>query len=232
MEAKKTPQADLEKRRSIFLQTGFVITFALLLLAFEWTSSESQANSLGEMAAVDMDDEMIPVTRQEELPPPPPPPKPQVTEILSIVEDDVEIEDEIEIEDVEADQDMEMDMVDMEDEEEEATVFFIVEDMPIFMPHKCKTQEEGQLELRRYIGKNMDYPEIARENGIQGKVYISFTVSPKGTIRDVKVVRGVDPSLDKEAVRVIKSLPKFSPGKQRGKSVPVSFTVPINFKLG
>jgi len=232
MNEKKTPQADLEKKRIIFLETGFVIVLAVLLLAFEWTASTSQANSLGEMSALVVEDELIPVTRQEELPPPPPPPKPQVTEILSIVEDDVEIEDEIELEDVEADQDMEVEIIEMDEEEEETSIFFIVEDMPIFMPKKCKTKEEGEVELRKHIAKNIEYPEIARENGIQGKVYISFVVNSKGKVTNVKVARGIDASLDKEAIRVVKNLPNFSPGKQRGKPVRVSFTVPINFKLG
>lgn len=232
METKKTPSADLEKKRIVFLQTGFVIVLAVLLLAFEWTSSTNQANSLGEMTAAAVDDEMIPITRPEELPPPPPPPKPQITEILNIVEDDVEIEDELEIEDVEADQDMMVEVIEMEEEAEEASVFFIVEDMPIFMPDKCKTKEEGEAELRKYINKETVYPEIARENGIQGKVYVSFVVNAKGKVTNVKVARGIDQSLDKEAIRVVSNLPDFSPGKQRGKPVRVSFTVPINFKLG
>ena len=232
METKKAPEVDLEKKRLLFTQVGFIITLALLLLAFEWTSSETQTNSLGEMAAADIEDEMIPVTRQQEVQPPPPPPRPQVTEILNIVEDDVEIEDELEVEDAEADQDMEVEIVDMEEEEEDIETFFIVEDMPIFMPEKCKTEEEGKLELQKYLAANTKYPNIARENGIQGKVYVSFVVNSKGKVTKVKIARGVDPALDKEALRVVKSLPNFSPGKQRGKPVRVNYTVPINFKLG
>ena len=89
----------------------------------------------------------------------------------------------------------------------------------------------GDLELRKYIAQNIQYPEIAKENGIQGKVFVQFVVNQKGEVEQVKVVRGVDPSLDKEAVRVIQSLPKWKPGSQRGKPVKVSFTVPINFQL-
>ncbi len=232
MEAKKTPQADLEKKRTIFLQVGFIIVLSVLLLAFEWTSSESKANSLGEIGDIDIEEEIIPITRQEEVPPPPPPPPPQVTEVLNIVEDDVEIEDEIEMEDTEADEEMEVEIMDVEEEEEDATIFTIVEDMPIFMPHKCKTKEEGDLELRKHIAQSIKYPEIARENGIQGRVFVSFVVNQKGKVNNVKIARGIDPALDKEAVRVIENLPDFAPGKQRGKAVKVSYTVPINFKLG
>jgi protein TonB len=231
METKKTPQADLEKRRAIFLQTGFVIVLALLLLAFEWTSSEGKTNSLGQIGDLALEEEQIPVTRQEEVPPPPPPP-PQVTEVINIVEDDVEVEDEIDIEDTESDQEMQVEIMDVEEEEEEATVFTIVEDMPIFMPEKCKTKEEGEIELRKHIATSIKFPEIARENGIQGRVYVSFVVSTKGKVTNVKIARGIDPALDKEAIRVIENLPDFSPGKQRGKAVKVSYTVPINFKLG
>lgn len=231
MITKKTDKADLEKKRTVFLQVGFVISLSLILLAFEWTTTTKAVSSLGTLAAANIEDEMIPVTRQEEVKPPPPPPKPQVTEILNIVEDDVEIEDELEIEDSEADENMEIEMVEMEEEEEDAPVFFIVEDMPIFMPEKCKTKEEGDAELNRYIATHVKYPQIARENGIQGRVYVSFVVSKTGKVTEIKILRGVDPALDEEAVKVIKSLPPFSPGKQRGKPVKVAYNVPINFKL-
>ncbi len=145
--------------------------------------------------------------------------------MLNIVDDDVEIEDELEIEDTEADQETEIQAVDIEEEEEEeeAEVFYVVENMPEF--------PGGTNEMRKFIATNIIYPEIAKENGITGKVYVQFVVNGKGKIEQVKVVRGVDPSLDKEAIRVIKSLPTWKPGKQRGKPVKVSFTVPINFQL-
>ena len=102
-------------------------------------------------------------------------------------------------------------------------VFYIVEDMPEF--------PGGENALREYIANHVKYPEIAKKNGIQGKVFISFVVSKDGRVTDAKVARGVDPSLDKEALRVIKNLPDFKPGKQRGKLVNVCYTVPVNFVL-
>jgi periplasmic protein TonB len=225
MELKKTEEANLEKKRGIFLEVGFVVVLSLVLLAFEWTSSKSEGAGLGELSDLMAEEEIIPITRQEEVKPPPPPPPPKVTEVLNIVEDDVEIEDEVEIEDTEADQDMEVEILDIveEEEEEDAPVFFIVEDMPEF--------PGGDLALRKYIAENIRYPEIAKENGIQGRVFVQFVVNKKGIVEAIKVVRGVDQSLDKEAIRVIKSLPKWKPGQQRGKPVKVSFTVPINFQL-
>ena len=107
--------------------------------------------------------------------------------------------------------------------EEEEQVFFIVEDMPEF--------PGGDIALRKYIANSIKYPEISIENGIQGKVYVSFVVTKDGTIANAKIARGVDPSIDKEALRVVNTLPKWKPGYQRGEPVNVSYTVPINFVL-
>lgn len=226
MELKKSDKANLEKRKGVFFQIGMVTVLALVLIAFEWTSQPEMDNSLGELANVEVEEEIIPITRQEEVKPPPPPPPPAVSEQLNIVEDDVEIEDELIIEDVEADQDMEVEIVEFieEEEEEEAEIFFIVEDMPSF-------QGKGQDGFRTYIAKNLKYPEIAAENGISGRVFVQFVVNENGEVTNAKVVRGVDPALDKEAIRVVMSSPKWAPGKQRGKPVRVAFTFPIQFVL-
>lgn len=148
--------------------------------------------------------------------PPPPPPPP---EIIEIVEDDVEIEDEIEIEDTESDEDVEIEIEEEDDEE----FFMVVENMPEF--------PGGDLGLMKYIQKNVKYPAIAKEYNITGKVYVSFIVDRSGSVTNVKIVRGVDKNLDAEAMRVVKSLPRYTPGRQRGKAVRVMFTIPINFTL-
>lgn len=105
----------------------------------------------------------------------------------------------------------------------DADVFFIVEDMPEF--------PGGEMALRKYIANNIEYPQVAQDNGIQGKVYVTFVVSKDGSVANAKIARGIDPALDKEALRVVNSLPKWEPGKQRGENVNVSYTVPINFAL-
>jgi len=226
MELKKSKKADLESKKGIFLQIGLVVVLGIILAAFEWSSRPNMESSLGELADMDLEEEIIPITRQQDVKPPPPPPPPKVADVLNIVEDDVEIEDELIIEDAEADQNMEIEIVEFEEEEEvaEEEVFFIVEDMPSF-------QGKGQEGFRTWIAKNLRYPEIAAENGISGKVYVQFAVNSKGQVVDAVVVRGVDPALDKEAVRVVTASPKWSPGKQRGKAVKVQFTFPINFVL-
>ncbi len=228
MELKKSEKADLEKKKGLFLQIGLVTVLAMLLIAFEWTTREISTGGLGELADVVMEEEIIPITRPEEVQPPPPPPPPQVTEVLNIVEDDVEIDDEIFIDDVEARADTRIDFSQMVFEEEEEVaddeVFFIVEDMPSF-------QGGGQDAFRTWIAENLRYPQIAAENGIQGRVFVQFVVNANGTVSDATVVRGVDPSLDREAIRVVMASPSWTPGRQRGEPVRVAFTFPINFVL-
>ncbi|UCG28654.1 MAG: energy transducer TonB [Bacteroidales bacterium] len=227
MELKKTDKADLEKRKGIFFQLGLVIVLSLVLIAFEWTSTGLSKNEFDTGAAENVEEEIIPITRQEQPEPEKPPEPPKVTEILNIVEDDVVIEDELILEDTEIDMETEVEVIEFEVEEEEAEeaeIFFIVEDMPSF-------QGKGQEGFREWIAKNLRYPEIAAENGISGRVFVQFVVEPDGSVNKVEVIRGVDPALDKEAIRVVSSSPKWEPGKQRGKPVRVSYTFPIVFVL-
>ena len=171
------------------------------------------------------EEEFMENTKQEEKKKQPPPPPP---EVIEIVEDDVVIEKEIEIEETDSDEEDEIKIE--EDYNEE--VFTVVESMPKFKCMKFRRKEIcGELGLMTFFAENTKYPTIAQEYGISGKVYVSFVVTKSGAVTNVKVVRGVNKHLDAEAVRVIKSLPNFWPGKQRGKPVKVMFTVPITFDL-
>jgi protein TonB len=228
MELKKSPKADLENKRNIFVQLGLVVSLAICLYGFESTSKVSQVGSLGDITNQAVEEEIIPVTRQDQPPPPPPPPPPKVVDMLVIVDDNTDIKDELQIEDSEANDKTAITAVMQaptakEEEAEDAPVFFIVEEMPDF--------PGGQLALRKFIAQAIKYPVIAQENGIQGKVFVNFVVNKDGSVTGAKIARGVDPSLDKEALRVVNSLPKWKPGKQGGKPVRVSYTVPINFVL-
>ena len=216
MEPKKNPDISIENKKGLFFQVGLVITLVIVLGAFEWKSYDKVAYNLGQLNLDDLEEEIIPITKQEVKPPPPPPPPP---EVIEIVEDDVEIEDEIEIEDTESDEDVEIEIEEEDDEE----FFMVVENMPEF--------PGGDLGLMKYIQKNVKYPAIAKEYNITGKVYVSFIVDRSGSVTNVKIVRGVDKNLDAEAMRVVKSLPRYTPGRQRGKAVRVMFTIPINFTL-
>ncbi len=224
MGRKKADKADLERKKGIFFQLGLVIVLTITLIAFEWTSRSQTVSSLGTIVNMNLTEEIIPITRQQEVAPPPPPVSPKVTDVLNIVEDNVQIKDELIVDDAESDQQMEIDIVDFSEGEEvlDEEIFFVVEDMPSFMG-------KGQEGFREWIARNLKYPETAAKKGIGGRVYVQFAVNSKGEVVDAVVIKGVDPALDQEAVRVIMSSPKWEPGRQRGKPVKVQFTFPINF---
>ena len=225
MISKKAEKADLEKYRGLFLKIGYIIALGVILLAFEWTSSAEKVESLGKVQDVNAEEEIIPITRQDIAPPPPPPQQQQVADILNMAEDDADIEEEADVADMESDESTQIDIQELpEDNTDKAEeVFFVVEDMPKF--------PGGDLALKRWIANNVKYPAVARENDIQGKVFVRFVVTSSGKVDKVQIVRGVDPLLDAESIRVVKALPRWKPGYQRNKPVSVWYTVPINFKL-
>ena len=225
MEEKKSPKANLENKKLMFIQIGMVISLLIAWLAFEHKSYDRREidESLLNREVV-IDEEMVEITKQEEQKPQPVEVPKQTTQ-LEIVEDDVEVED-IEI-NAEVDQtEVIEEYVPVEVEEEEVSeteVFTIVEEMPAY--------PGGDAKLYEYLGKNIKYPQIARESGIQGRVFVNFVVEPDGSVSNVKVMRGIGGGCDEEAVRVIKTMPKWKPGKQRGKAVRVTYTIPVVFKL-
>lgn len=226
MELKKSPKADLESKRVIFTEIGLIIGLAIILFAFEWKTYEKTIVDMGTRQVEDVPEEIIPITEQK-VKPPPPPPVQQVVKI-NIVEDDVEVDDDIDI-DVEADQNTEVQEyiapVQVEDEEsaEETQIFMVVESMPSF--------PGGEPALYKYLGENIKYPQMAKESGIQGRVFVTFVVERDGSVTDVRVLRGIGGGCDEEAIRVVKNMPKWTPGKQRGKAVRVQYNLPVKFTL-
>jgi len=225
MQVKKSEKASLEKDKLVYVLMGLVFVLSLVYVALEWTEREVTKYEVTDTEFLFEEEVEIQQTSQE-TPPPPPPPAVQEVEVLNVVEDNVETES-IEVnteDDKEAEVVIAAPVEAPVEEEEEEVVFMVVESMPEF--------PGGQQALFKFLSENVKYPVIAQENGIQGKVICQFTVNKDGSIVDVQVVRsGGDPSLDKEAVRVIKTMPKWKPGKQRGKPVRVKYTVPVNFKL-
>ncbi|HAL65317.1 MAG: Protein containing TonB, C-terminal domain [Bacteroidetes bacterium 38_7] len=224
---KKSSKADLESRRGIFVEIGLVISLALVLVAFEWKTYEKKTVEVFQRQAIDIPEEMVEITKQETPQTPPPPPQ-QVT-VLNIVEDDVDIETDFTI-DAEATQStviqeyVPVQNISKEDEQiEEQEIFTIVESMPEF--------PGGEEARMKFLLENIKYPQIARESGIQGVVYVTFVVEPDGSITNVKIIRGIGGGCDEEAVRVVKMMPKWIPGNQRGKPVRVQFNMPIKFTL-
>jgi len=224
MDIKKTPKADLEKKKAIFFEIGLILALIIVFAAFEYKDYDKQTIDLSQRAVDDIPEEIIPITEQKVKPPPPPPPK-QVTQI-KIVEDDVEVDEDIDI-DVEADDETIIEeYIPPEEDEEgivEAEIFTVVESMPEF--------PGGMGELMKYLATNIKYPPLAKESGIQGRVFINFVVEPDGKISNVKVLRGIGGGCDEEAVRVVESMPKWKAGKQRGKPVRVSYNLPVKFTL-
>ena len=228
MEIKKSEKANLENKKLLFVEIGLVISLAITLFAFEWTSTETEVAMLDDTQEIVLEEEIIPIT-QEAPPPPPAAPKiPVLSDQIDIVDDEIEVDDDLFM-NLEDDSSLGveiMDYVEVEEEvvEEEAIPFQLVEEKPSF-------QGGDANQFSKWVNSRLVYPEIAKENGVQGRVTLQFTVEKDGTVTKVKVLRGVDPSLYKEAVRVVSMSPKWSPGKQRDRAVPVTYTFPVIFQL-
>jgi TonB family C-terminal domain len=231
MEIKKSKKADLEGGKSLGFLMGVVVGLAVLFVGFEYGETDRQISIENVISAI-VQEEEIEATVQEELPPPPAP-EPEVVkapDIITIVEDNVKVEHTVIMSSEDDASRAQVDtytapvaVVEEEEEVEDSFVFVTVEDMPEY--------PGGNAALLKWIGENVNYPTIAAENGIEGRVYCQFVVNADGSVSDVVVVRPLDPNLDKEAIRVLKLLPKFKPGSQRGKPVRVKYSVPVRFQL-
>lgn len=237
MEQRKKPEVDVRRYSLLAGTIGLVIAVSFTLMAAEWRVYVQKTIE----AFVPEEDFLVEEQIINYIPPPPTsppkPPPPSVVEQIEIVENDVEVEQEVEI-DVEIDLETEIsentgDFGSVGEEVQDDQVFQIVEDMPRFAgcedakdPDKC-----FQEKLYKFLGKNLRYPPTAKDMGITGKVYVSFVVEKNGQVGDVKVLRDIGGGCGAEAKRVISQLPKFTPGKQRGRPVRVQYQLPINFTL-
>ena len=239
MQVKKNPNVDLDSYRGLFFVSGLAIVLFLTWRALEYKSYPKQKVQIEQLLVVDEIKENIPVTKS--LPSTPPPPPPAAPEIIEIVEDTKEIEETL-ITSTETSQDavidepvISVDEVVVEEEEEEIIVpFAVIENVPIFPGCEDGTKAERkacfQEKLQEHVLKHFTYPEIAREMGIQGKVFVTFYIDSKGLVTGIKT-RGPDHLLEAEAERIIASLPQMTPGNQRGKPVKVPYSIPIVFKI-
>lgn len=229
MQLKKSPSANLENKRLTYVLVGLVFALSVLYVAFEWTESDIVVAEIVDQLVDDAPEEIIDNTIQDEETPPEPEPEElpeEVIEEIKIVDDDKKV-DAVKI-NSEDDQKTKVELrqapvvVEIEEEDEDQ-IFDVVEESPEF--------PGGMAALNKYFRENVKYPVMAQEMNIQGKVFVKFTVWKDGTVRDVQVVRSADKSLDKEAMRLVSSMPRWKPGKQRGKAVNCKFTVPVTFKL-
>lgn len=228
MKPKKTDKADLEKRRGLYLEIGLVFALVAALVAFNVKSYDNEKIEVVQRTAEDETEEMIIQTQQDELPPPPPPEPEVVTTELNVIENDAETTNEMNMDvfdKIEKQENIEIAPVKVEEEEEEVEdeIFQVVEQDPEY---------PGGLDaLYKFIQQNLKYPQLAKENNITGRVFVTFVVEKDGSVSNVKAARDIGGGCGAEAVRVIKSMPKWTPGKQRGKAVRAAYTLPVNFVL-
>jgi protein TonB len=232
MEPKKNRKSDLNKNSNLYFVIGLCAILFITWRSIEWKTYDPSGLELGMIVVDDDDDEEVPLTEQIKTPPPPPPPP--APEIIEVVEDEEEVEETI-IESTETTQEEIIEEVEVLDDDLDVDVpFAIIEDVPIFpgceRVAKNKRRECFQEKIQRHISRNFRYPEIAQEMGIQGRVYVQFMISKDGTISSIRT-RGPDKNLEKEAQRIIRKLPRMTPGKQRGRPVRVPFSIPITFRL-
>lgn len=226
MEAKKSKKAAIENQRGSWLLMGLVVALAFMFVSFEWTQHDVR------IAALSPDDEsiyvteLIPITFPDEKLEPPPPPETKIVDILEIVKNDIEVADNVSTVGEDMDATHEIIWIPPVVETEvvkEDVIYVTAEVMPEF--------PGGVAALMKYLGTNIKYPTLSQEMGSAGRVIVQFVVDKDGTITSPEVVRGVDAYLDKEAIRVISSMPKWKPGVQNGKKVRVKYTVPVVFRL-
>jgi len=228
MELKKKSESNLETYKIIFFFFGVITALSVSIWAYESKSYDAIVlDGFGDLEMDALEEEDIEITRPDEVKPPPPPEAPpEAPEEIEIKENEEELKKEVEVDDAETDQD---DMIEIE-EEEFAEPFISVEQMP--MIGDCKDEECTQREIMKFIARNFKYPEIAKANGVEGRVILEFVVEKNGKVGRVKILKGLDKHVDKAAIEVVEKLPVFSPGKQIGKAVPVKYTVPIKCTLG
>lgn len=228
MELKKNPKADLETRRGLYLEIGLVVILVATLVAFNIKSYDQEQIEVTQRTAVDEVEDVVIQTQEEELPPPPEPePQEAITE-LNVIENDEESANEVDMSAFQRQEEatnIEITPVQIEEEEEvdEQVIFQVVENDPEF--------PGGVEAMYKFLAQNIKYPQLARENNITGRVFVTFVVERDGSVTGVRVLRDIGGGCGQEAVRVVKSMPKWTPGKQRGKAVRVQYNLPVNFTL-
>ena len=221
MKTKKSTRVNLDKKRNLFFLIGLTVTLSVTLMAFEW-KTDNQNSMVFSANWDDLEMVLPPVTREYEAPQPK---KKTVIVQFDLIDDK---EEDIEITDLEwldsEFTDEAISEIPLDDEAETETVdWVLIQDKPMF--------KGGMEALMVFLAKNIKYPEISKNNESEGVVYIEFVIGVDGAVRDAMIRRGIDPYIDKEALRVVNIIPNWTPGKQRGKAVNVSYILPIRFKL-
>ncbi|MFI3293038.1 MAG: energy transducer TonB [Rikenellaceae bacterium] len=225
MELKKTPKADLTNKRGLLLEIGMIVALAVVIAAFAYTPKEHRIEKV-EMVYAEVEEQIIEITRQD-LKPPAPPKKVEIkviSQLLEVVTNDTTIEEEIDFTEFDEETAV-LDEIDGGDEAiEDDQPFLIAELMPSF-------QGGGLDKFHKWVQSNVRYPQIAAENGISGRVTLTFVIEKDGSLSNIQVLQSPDSSLAEEATRVLKMSPKWVAGKQRNQPVRVRFTLPVVFSI-
>lgn len=225
MEIKKSPKADLQNKRGLLLEIGLIFSLLCVITAFAYTPKEHRIEKMQDQVVV-VEEEITEITRQDQKPPEPPK-KVEVkviADILTAVTNETKITTEVDF----AEFDEETEIIQQVEVEEEVVEddqpFLIAETMPSFQGGDLNT-------FRNWVQSNVNYPQIALENGIQGRVFLSFVIEKDGRLTNIQVLKSPDRSLSDEATRVLQKSPKWSPGKQRNQVVRVKYTLPVDFRV-
>ena len=228
MEIKKSEKASLENKRLLFAEVGLIAALLAVFAGFESSTRAREVAVLQGNTQIDDDDDIMAVTLETPPPAPEIPALPMLSDELEIVDDDVTVDLDFQSLD---DTDVPVDIQEyihqevIEEEVEEEVIFVgNVEEKPTFNGGDAN-------EFSKWVNTRLVYPEIAKENGIEGRVTLQFTISKEGRLEDVKVLATPDETLAKEAVRVVSSSPKWKPGKQRDRAVKVSYVFPVIYRL-
>ncbi len=226
MEIKKNPKADLKNKRGLLLEIGLVISLLLVIVAFSYTPEEKRIEKVDLQTAI-VEEQIVEITRQDQKPPEPPK-KVEVkviADLLQVVTNDTKITTEVDFTEFDEDVDVVQTVGVVEEEVvEEDQPFLIAETMPSFQGGDLNT-------FRAWVQQNVKFPQIALENGIQGRVVLSFVIEKDGRLTNIQVLQTPDRSLSEEAVRVLSKSPKWTPGKQRNQVVRVKYTLPVDFRV-
>ena len=225
MQIKKSPKADLNNKKGLFLEIGLILALLLTVAAFAYTQRERNVELIETRMEI-VEEEITDITTQDQKPPEPPKKVEMqvLSDVLNVVTNDTKIETEFDFsefsEDIEIVQNIEV----VEEVAEDDAPFIIAEEMPKF-------QGGDLMKFRSWVQGKLKYPQIAQENGISGKVTLTFVIERDGSLTNIQVMQSPDRSLADEAVRVLQSSPKWTPGKQRNAPVRVRYTLPVEFRI-
>ena len=225
MEIKKNPKADLKNKRGLLLEIGLVVSLLLVIAAFSYTPKEKRVEKIDLQTAI-VEEQIVEITRQDQKPPEPPK-KVEVkviADLLQVVTNDTKITTEVDFTEFDDDVEIVQQVAVKEEVIEDDQPFLIAETMPSFQGGDLNT-------FRAWVQQNVKFPQIALENGIQGRVVLSFVIEKDVRLTNIQVLQTPDRSLSEEAIRVLSKSPKWSPGKQRNQVVRVKYTLPVDFRV-